>query len=170
MSEDDPPYDARRVANHFLERARSSGRVLSLVSLMKLIYFAHGLHLARYGGSLVREEFEAWDYGPVVRTVWEALASQAANGTIRADAFATRFDPLTARRIGMAPIQADGPLELLDFVLDAMGDRPTFRLVELTHEAGSPWHQVWNSTGVNLGMKISNDEIRQWFIEKPLRH
>ena len=58
------PYSAKAVANYFLARAKESGETLSPMKLQKLIYFAHGWHLAVFDAPLLDEEVQAWDYGP----------------------------------------------------------------------------------------------------------
>lgn len=170
MAKDGPPYDARCVANYMLKAMRKGGKAASMVSLMKLIYFAHGMHLARYGGSLIQQEFEAWENGPVVRAVWESFKDDGVRGYIPDDAWATRFVPQTGDRIPVGAVVNEQTETLLDFVIDLLSRHTAFQLVEMTHERGSPWHRVWFSKTANLGMKIGNDTIREWFLSTSLSH
>lgn len=66
---DSNPYDARDIANFFLDAAERNQTTLSITSLLKIIYFAHGWHLAEFGLPLIGQPFEAWQHGPVVRVV-----------------------------------------------------------------------------------------------------
>lgn len=43
----------------------ASGWTLTNLSLHKLLYIAHAVHLGEYGEPLIEEPFEAWMYGPV---------------------------------------------------------------------------------------------------------
>src|SRR5713226_2625981 len=63
------PYDARAVANLLLDVADSRNLWLTQMSLLKIIYFAHGWYLSETGNSLIKQDFEAWEYGPVVKVV-----------------------------------------------------------------------------------------------------
>src|SRR5262249_51853966 len=63
--------DAREVANFFLDLAEDRRLTLTQIPLQKILYFAHAWFLARRGRPLVDEEFEAWEYGPVVRSIHE---------------------------------------------------------------------------------------------------
>src|SRR5258708_36262190 len=65
------PYSALAVANYFLGLAKANRVTLDPMKLQKLIYFAHGWHLALYDGEpLINEEIQAWQYGPVVQSVY----------------------------------------------------------------------------------------------------
>ena len=65
------PYSAKAIANAFLQRAFNEKKAIGQLKLQKLVYIAHGYYLALTGGNpLVNEPFEAWDYGPVNRTLY----------------------------------------------------------------------------------------------------
>src|SRR2546421_11399446 len=64
-------YDARAVANFFIDRAGRTGHSLTIMTLLKVLYFAHGWHLAQFSKPLVAQPFEAWKHGPVNRVVYE---------------------------------------------------------------------------------------------------
>jgi uncharacterized phage-associated protein len=64
-------HDARAVANFFLDRADRRGMRLTIMTLLKVIYFAHAWHLVKENKPLVAQPFEAWQYGPVNRVVYE---------------------------------------------------------------------------------------------------
>ena len=60
-------YSSKAVANYFLEKSDlpAKGR-LTQMKLHKLVYFAHGICLAVYNKPLIKDEIQAWQYGPVV--------------------------------------------------------------------------------------------------------
>lgn len=54
-------YSAKEIANYFLEL--SAKKDISPLKIQKLVYIAHGWHLALYGEPLVQDELaEAWEY------------------------------------------------------------------------------------------------------------
>jgi uncharacterized phage-associated protein len=65
--------NALAVANHFLDIAEKAGQRLTPMKLQKLVYFAHGWHLGLTGEPLLDEEIQAWSFGPVVRSVYNAF-------------------------------------------------------------------------------------------------
>jgi len=54
-----------RLANLMLHEAARIDITITHLTLQKLLYFAHGLSLVRYGQPLVLGYFEAWRLGPV---------------------------------------------------------------------------------------------------------
>ncbi|WP_267396983.1 MULTISPECIES: Panacea domain-containing protein [unclassified Sphingomonas] len=52
---------------------QESGWSLSNLVMQKVLYVAQMLHLGRTGKPLIAEEFQAWDYGPVVPKLYHAL-------------------------------------------------------------------------------------------------
>jgi uncharacterized phage-associated protein len=119
-------YDARQVANWFVTRAQREGRKLSIMSLLKLTYIAHGWHLETQNAPLFGNRIEAWQYGPVIPDVYNDFRRQgvAVSGTVNTVP-QSRFDP------------ADEAL--LDQVWNIYGKLPAFRLSDLTHVPGGPW-------------------------------
>ena len=71
-------YSAFAVANYFLRLGRDSGEEITPLKIQKLVYIAHGYHLAftasdnsPNGLPLVDDEFaEAWQYGPVFPSLY----------------------------------------------------------------------------------------------------
>ena len=66
-------YEATALANFLLDLGDEEGLALTHMSLHKLIYVGHGWHLAANNQPLVQDAFEAWKYGPVLPTVYDAF-------------------------------------------------------------------------------------------------
>src|SRR5579862_1609210 len=112
-------HDSRAVANRILEAARARGISLTIMQLLKLVYYAHGWNLAAYGEPLTRDAAEAWQYGPVYPTVYRALK----NGT-------EIVGPVRDFRTGVAVVDNFSPTEeaIIDFVVDNYGRMHAFQL------------------------------------------
>jgi len=121
----------------------NQGDMMTHLRLQKLLYFAQGWNLARYGKPLFDDEIEAWQYGPVVPAVYNEYKHCGRSGIAgelpEADAFTEEEFAL-----------------LLDVAreYDKFG---TTTLVNMTHKRGAPWDTV-NGHGV-----IPRDEIRSYF-------
>lgn len=160
-------YDAREVANFFLDYGEARSVPLSLMSLLKIIYFAHGWHLATCNQPLVRNKFEAWEHGPVVRVVYDSFKG---SGRHPIQNRAQKFDPLTARYVHFEQgIDAD-LTGFLKNIFDAYSRYHAFDLSEMTHQVGSPWHSIWERVNgeTNPGMVIPDERIREHFLSVPV--
>ena len=49
--------------------------MVSPMKLQKLVYFAHGWHLAIHNRPLVNEQVEAWKFGPVFSDLYHQIKS-----------------------------------------------------------------------------------------------
>ena len=65
-------YSASVIAYAFVQKGIEEGTFVTQMKLQKMVYFAHGYHLARYNEPLIREEFEAWKFGPVVPSIYQS--------------------------------------------------------------------------------------------------
>jgi uncharacterized phage-associated protein len=140
-------YDARQVANWFVKRARDDGKVLSIMSLLKLVYFAHGWKLALHGKPLFSNRIEAWQYGPVVPDVYNEFRSQGVDVKKVATEYKHEFDLKSQDVLGQ--------------VYKVYGKLPPFQLSELTHVKGGPWHVAREIDGWYA--QIPDDLIAQHF-------
>lgn len=156
-------HDARAIANFLLDYADAEGKNLTIMSLLKIIYFAHGWHLAKFGQPLIRNPFEAWHNGPVVRAVYDCFRRY---GSKVIDGRATKFNPASEIYEPVTYKLDQDQATLLRNVFGAYGQMSAFQLSEMTHEIGSAWDLVWNAPrdAVNLGMRIPNDSIRLDFL------
>jgi uncharacterized phage-associated protein len=156
-------YDARAVSNFFYHRARRAGLPLTVMTLLKVLYFAHGWHLAKFGTPLVAQPFEAWKHGPVNRVVYDQFKKF---GKRPIDKEAVSLDPITASFIP-TPYKFSTDVEsLLEHIFDYYAKFHAFTLSELTHERGGPWDQIWTQAQFRAvpGMHIPNNLILDWFL------
>jgi uncharacterized phage-associated protein len=66
----DVQYSALTIAKWFIAWAEAEEEELSNLKLQKLLYYAQGHHLARFGHALFEEPIQAWSHGPVVPGVY----------------------------------------------------------------------------------------------------
>ncbi|MGT2500698.1 Panacea domain-containing protein [Bradyrhizobium guangxiense] len=156
------PYDAREIANYLLDYADAREVSLSQISLLKLIYFCHGWYLFYKQRPLVKNEFEAWENGPVVRVVRDAFKH---HGKYRITSRAEKLDLFTGEIAEVVPYLSEHDKEFIENIFKAYQGFGPWDLRDLTHEAGSPWDKLWNSPSVRarFGMRIRNEEILEHF-------
>jgi uncharacterized phage-associated protein len=161
-------YDARALANYLLDYGSAKQQPVTIMSLLKILFFAHAWYLAKTGMPLCGQPFEAWPYGPVNRVVYDQFRGIGAKPiTSRAKAL-----NLASAKYEIATWETVDPdaAALLRNVFDYYSQYHPFRLSALTHARGAPWDEVWNEATRRAvpGMVISNDSIRDWFqINRP---
>lgn len=156
-------YDARAVANFILDLAERDGRALTQVSLLKILYFAHGWYLAAKGKPLVAQPIEAWKFGPVIKVVRDAFKQfESRPITTRAEKLVLQTGELQVVPSKLLPDDA----EFVGSVYQHYQQFDAWELSEITHEKDSPWDKVWNPTEASgrLGLRIRNDEIKAHFL------
>jgi uncharacterized phage-associated protein len=156
-------YQAASIANEFIDLSTQANRKITQIEIQKLVYFAHGWNLALRDAPLIGELVEAWKWGPVVRTLYDAFR-RFGSDPITEKAYTWRF---ADRRIiqELATISSNSSaadIYTKALVLKVWKDygylRP-FDLVDLTHRPDSPWKKAY-SEGQTY---IPNDEIRTYF-------
>lgn len=161
-------HDARTVANFFLDRARQRGMEVTSLTLLKVLYFAHGWYLAERGRPLVAQPFEAWKLGPVNRVVYDQLKG------IGKQSIRQRFKTFDVSTCGYVDAPTDFDAETARFlnnIFDYYARFDAFTLVDLTHEPGSPWDAIWKAAEERAvpGMEIPDKLIAEWFREESQR-
>jgi uncharacterized phage-associated protein len=154
-------FDGRAIANCILDLADAEGIQISNLALQKIVYFCHAWHLVETGSPLVKTEFEAWQHGPVLQYLYRQFKD-----------FENR--PIRGRAMSMNP--ANGKPELVLYELDSdtmnrikrifgfYGQMEPWDLVDMSHEKGGPWDQIFNHSGkINPGMKITHTAIHEFF-------
>lgn len=139
------PYSAAKIANEMLRLASERGRGLSPLKLLKLVYIAHGWSFPYLGQPLLSEPAQAWQYGPVVPSLYRAVSRYRA-GPI--DAPIPDPDPQQ-----LSP-EAAG---LIRAVFDTYSPYTAVQLSNLTHMPDTPWSEAWNERGKNA--VIGDDRI-----------
>jgi uncharacterized phage-associated protein len=162
------PYDSKAVANYFLDLAEQSGKKLDPMQVQKLVYFAHGWHLAANGTPLIDEMVEAWRYGPVIPSLYHEFKSFGKNPITRKASHLRVVNDEKWEYDFIEPTLGDGDepsstKRLLDLIWHAYGKLTGIQLSNLTHEPGSPWYVTWQRAEGRKNVDIPDDLIRRYF-------
>jgi len=154
-------YDGRAVANFVLDFADSQGTPLSNLALQKVLFFCHAWHLVETGTPLVKQQFEAWQHGPVLQYIYRQFKASE-NRPIKERA--KSLNGLTGAMEIVAPNLDGDTAERLKRVVRFYGRLEPWDLVEMSHVKNGPWDKVWNHEGrINPGMKISHESVRDFY-------
>lgn len=143
-------HDSRTVANRFLALASEAGITLTPMQLIKLVYIAHGWMLGLYGRALIRDDVQAWQYGPVIPRLYNAVRDYrggAITGPIRAPGDDTPLDDLEG--------------DMIRQVFELYGTKSGPALSRLTHATGTPWEITY--VPGEFGVPIPDDVIQDHY-------
>jgi len=121
------------------------GDTVSNLKLQKLMYYVQGFNLAVFKKPLFEEKIIAWQYGPVVKEVYEEYKSSGSLGI-----------PLDEQIDLKKAFKNNEQLELFLEVNKIYGQFSAVRLMNMTH-AESPW----KTTCINF--EISHKKMRDFF-------
>lgn len=156
---------AKAVANGFFDIARQKGEALTPMKLQKLVYFAHGWHLALKKEPLVSEPVEAWPFGPVFPVLYHEFKHYGDSPICEP---ATDLDPDGMVWEWTTPAISENDTykrTLLEKIWNVYGDYSAIQLSNLTHTPGSPWHQISQRYGGTIPRRVAipNEIIQAYF-------
>lgn len=155
--------NAIAIANYFVKKSINTGIQLTPMKLVKLVYIAHGWYLGLTNGQpLIDEPIEAWKYGPVVKSVYDAFkkyGSQQVEGPARLH---------NGIGNGIIPNVEGEIAEFLDVIWDMYKGYTGVELSALTHQDNTPWQDAWYKEGgrLKLNAKISNEIITKHYVQR----
>ncbi len=132
------------VVNWFGRKPEESD--LTHMKMQKLLYYAQGHHLALYSKPLFNDEIQAWEHGPVVRSVYNEYV-QAGKKIIS--------KPLA----GDSSAVSERQKSFIREVLMVRGQYSAWRLRDMTHKE-DPWVDAYVE---NLKMPISQESMQEFF-------
>ncbi|MDJ1470923.1 DUF4065 domain-containing protein [Cytophagaceae bacterium DM2B3-1] len=156
-------YSSAAIANYFLAKGKADNKPLSPMKLQKLMYFAYGWYLATTNQRLFNEMIEAWRYGPVIPSVYEAFR-HFGNSNI------TEPMPDFNTPVAKSGINDETAQQILDVVWYVYSDLSAIALSNLTHEKGTPWYKIYEQYGsvknIPSNKDINEEYIKEYFVQK----
>lgn len=133
------------VANYVISYCNEKNIPITHLKLQKLLYFIQANFLFVLDKPCFNDEIIALPYGPVVRSVFEALSSRNVG--------ASQLTPISVIQRNLQHT------DLIDNSLNELAHESAFTLVEITHNQ-SPWIDAIRR---QTGTVITNDAIRDYF-------
>lgn len=161
-------YPAKAIANYFLELASQENHSLTLMKLLKLVYYANGWHLAIKGQPLIEEPVEAWKYGPVIASIYHEFKEFGNQEITR---FAANRSPEELKRDPATKPwikeEDEYTKRLLCKIWNVYGSYSGSQLSTMTHQRGTPWDITWNEGGGSStnSCQINNQLLRDYFVK-----
>jgi len=145
---------AAAVANSFLELAQESGFSLTNMQVQKLVFFAHGVHLAGFGEPLIHEHPRAWTFGPVIPELYEELRKYGSS-------------VVTEKLKAPDSVESDTGKRAISATWRAYQGYSAGQLSKISHIKNGPWDSVWNAPdGKGRFGLISDSVIRDYYLSR----
>jgi uncharacterized phage-associated protein len=165
---------AAAVANEFLALGRLEPHVppIDQMKLQKLLFYAHGWHLAIRDTPLFEDDFEAWPWGPVMRDVYTQTRSYGRFPVTEnlTEIRKTGEGPLDFSMVTPPPISDTQLKTFIKAIWDSHKSFTGIQLSNSTHAPGEPWTIIRDQYGVlDDKPKIPNEVISACF-KKKLAH
>lgn len=135
-------YSAIAVAKRFLDLAKTEGVGLSNMKLQKLVFFSQVLSMKMFNAPIHCNDSLAWDFGPVVRELYDLVHDLAAK---RPDRQLSLNEPDVSAAFDNAEnIDDNDALSVIQAVWDQFKNWTAMQLSNLTHRPNSPWATVYS--------------------------
>jgi len=123
------------IANSILGRAFKEDVSVSPMKLQKLMYFLYKRHLQETEYALFDEHFEAWQYGPVLPSVYGAFKEYGAEPI-------NRYIKNADRSVTMVADEDWQFYDALNFVWKKYSGYSAWHLSQLTHQDRTAWSKA----------------------------
>lgn len=149
-------YPASQIAFAFVARGIEDGNPLTQMKLQKVVYFAQGLYLVlREGDTLIREDFQAWKYGPVVPVIYHDYKLYGSSPIGDTDWLSR-----TPNEEEMAAMEYHAK-DIIKYTWEMLRDVSGTQLSNWTHKADSPWAKHYKPGVPDI--IIPKEDIRAYF-------
>ncbi len=149
-------YPASLIADVFVRLGIQEGQPLTQMKVQKMVFFAQGYHLAKYGKPLVQENIKAWKFGPVIPRIYDDYVMYGSNNIV--DTGLSKYRDSSDQNILKLDEHAR---EAIEYTWEATKDVSAIALSNWTHQPGSPWSQYYDA--VNWGKTIKSESIQHYF-------
>lgn len=139
---------ARNLAHYIVDKCTRDDKPVSNLQLQKMMYFLQYVHCRNYDNFLFDDEFEAWQYGPVLPAVYEEFSNYGGRAITKLyeDVDRSEFKELS---------------DWVDAGIEVLREKSPWDLVRVAHAKDSPWDKVWRD-GSGRREKISNESIMKY--------
>ncbi|MEO6453827.1 MAG: type II toxin-antitoxin system antitoxin SocA domain-containing protein [Ginsengibacter sp.] len=148
------PYQANIIAYAFVKKGIEENKPVTQMKLQKLVFFAHGVYMAFNNNTpLIQEDFEAWQFGPVVGSIYleyKTYGNQPIN----------RKNPDLENRLKDL-YKDEGAMVAINYTWNVTKNLSASTLSNWTHTKGSPW-ETFYTPGLT-SVQIDNLAISKYF-------
>lgn len=156
-------YAASLIADYIIANSKEPTTSLQVI---KTAYIAHGYSLAVLDKPLVKEDAQAWRYGPVFPSMYFALRDHEQRPIQSLEYCGTARDgpEIGARRKFISNQIDTKRRDILDATIEMYGQLSGNRLIAITHAKDTPWKKYYKPGSFHT--VIPNEATRQYYKKK----
>lgn len=153
------------VARYIINYTNSNGGRITNLKLQKILYFVQGVYLVLKNCPCFLDDIEAWDFGPVVPTVYREFKEYGSNSIPSIEKI-FKLDPNNIFNSKLIQyddsVLSDEVKKIVKEVVVIFWDTSASALVTLTHEQ-DPWITSYKKGCTHSVIPI--EEIKKYFME-----
>ena len=145
------------ICNEIIKKANMDNIMdLTPMKLQKLLYFIYGAYYAKYGEKLFAENFEAWQRGPVISSVYHEFKIYGANPIVNYSSDAEG----NVYFLNQDNEEVKKFFSVFTAVWEQYKNIGAIELSDMTHKEGTPWSETF-CNGI-----IDDTKILKYFKEQ----
>lgn len=137
-------HTAIEIANWYIQNGIENNRPIDQMKMHKITYYAHAWWLGMGNGNLFDDEIQAWDYGPVITSLYPIFSDYGKT-------------PITTTsynlRRSKTALFDEGTEHHLKEIWKIYKNKSSITLMHMTHEKGEPWRHVYEKNNRKLSDK-----------------
>ena len=138
---------ALELAKYILKNSKEN---LSNLELQKTLYFTELDYIKKFDKHLIKDDFEAWKYGPVSRGVYYEYRNYGANS----------IDKPESEDLSKNLNKEE--LDSINKSIEKCNDKGYWKLVEESHKKGGAWEKSFNeNTKEIIDKKLIKEEAKK---------
>lgn len=159
------------VANYIINYAKEKDKPVTNLHLQKILYFLQAKFLIKNGENtpLMTGNFKKWDYGPVMKEVYDAYKNNGAwgieNYAPNVNITNEKWEVLPPQHLNLKDLD-EQEVCLLNSTIDKLLEKNPWELVKITHEH-APWKDFEDEIHEHKPLEYDNKEIYDFFKENP---
>ena len=140
--------------------------MLTPLHILKMTYMSHGYAWGIVKHRLISDKVEAWKYGPVYPTVYEAFSAYG-NNTVKSLHYCgtelSLKDKVKERIEDLGKPFTEKEKEVIDSVVEAYKDWTGGELIALMHRKGTPWKRYYIKDWT--GIVIPDEDTKEYYTQ-----
>lgn len=145
-------YKAIELAKYIVTKCAEEFNAISNLQLQKILYFIQGEYYRTFGEFIIEDDFEAWQYGPVIPAVYDGYKCN----------YSAPIYPAKDEQVNLIELSPE-ETEIVHRVIDIRAFQNVYQLVNDSHKVDGAWDRTYKK-GTGNGNVIHKKLIQQDFI------